>query len=215
MAPVSRLDIHLIFLCKGSAEVRWVRAELISPCMRFPHPPHERWCEDKLMNTCGVLRSHRGKSQKGPTGRRQDANCSMHLDPCKSSPWLLKDLFLWGLICLFPFPPDPICYLYIAKFISEHVNTVLKRSDTWQHACDGAQGGTDTAAFLEITIWGVFTGKSDTAPGLAEKCGQATTFPLQLSLPFHFHALHENRKVASKYSICWLCLKACHSSQTW
>lgn len=153
------------------------------PLYEILHPPHERWCEDKLMNMCGVLRSHHGKPQKRPTGRRQDASCSVHLDPCKSSPWLLKDLLLWGLICLFPLPPDPICYLYIAKFISERVNTVLKRSDTWQHACDGAQGGTDTAAFLEITIWRLFTGKSDTAPGLTEKCRQATIFPFS----YHSH----------------------------
>lgn len=78
----------------------------------------------------------------------------------------------------------------------------------------GAQGGTDTAAFLEITIPRVFTAKSDTAAGLADTRRQATSLPLLLSLPFHFCALHENLRVASKYRFCWLCLKACHSSQT-
>lgn len=88
------------------------------------------------MNMCGVLRSCMISPRRDPqTEDKQDAkeqltDLSMHPDPCKSSPWLLKDLFSWGLICLFPSPPDPIRYLYIVKFISEHVNTLLKRSDT-------------------------------------------------------------------------------------
>lgn len=82
------------------------------------------------------------------------------------------------------------------------------------HTGGGAQGGIDTAAFPEITIRRVFTAKCNTEAGLADTCRQATSLPLLLSLPFHFCALHENLRVASKYRFCWLCLIACHSSQT-
>lgn len=195
-----------------------MEGELFSPSLTFPPHTDQRWGEDKLMNTHRALQSCRDKQQKGPADTRE-AGCqlqlpdlSTHPDPSKSSPWLLKDLSLRAHL----FIPNPICYLYIAKFISEHVNTLLKRSDIWGHAPVVVHREAQT----QLHSWkSRFKGFSQQS--LTQQLGWQTHIGKPPASPFCYHShfisvlLHENLRVASKYRFCWLCLKACHSSQTW